>query len=281
MTNQHINKAHITVDERSDGVTLQTFVAAKRKISRRKSKELIDSRCVLVNRRRVWMCNHRLKCDDSVEISAGIKKRAAKELPTLFRDDFCIIIDKPPGLLSDGIDSAEQALREQTRNPALLAVHRLDRDTSGCLMFATDPEAKRKLVPVFRSHSIKKIYQAIVTGNFKHKDFKCSEPIDGKTAITHFRMLDSGHDASHIQARIETGRTHQIRKHLASIGHYVMGDRYYGVAKKVSNKDMKIRRQMLHASSLEFMSPLTNKRVRAKSSLPGDFRKSLSLFNLS
>lgn len=269
------------MDRRSDGVTLQTFVAAQKGISRRKAKELIDSRCVLVNRRRTWMCNHRLKCDDTVEISAGISKKATKELPILFKDKFCIIIDKPPGLLSDGIDSAEQTLREQLRNPDILAVHRLDRDTSGCLMFAVNPEAKRKLVPVFKSQSITKVYQAIVTGHFKHKEYKCSEPVDGKRSVTNFRILDSGREASHIQARIETGRTHQIRKHLSSIGHYVMGDRYYGVAKKVSNKDMKIRRQMLHASSLEFISPLTANRIRAKSRLPGDFRKTLSLFNLS
>lgn len=227
------------------------------------------------------MCNHRLKLADVVEVSAGMDKTAKRDLPIIFKDDYCVVIDKPPGLLSDGIDSAEQILRIQLRNPKVLAVHRLDRDTSGCLLFAVDAEAKRGLVPVFKGHDIKKVYQVIATGQSKRTEMKCSEPVDGKRAVTFFRVLDASREACHLQVRIETGRTHQIRKHLAALGHYVMGDRYYGVAKKISNKDMKIRRQMLHASSLEFVSPLTGRRVRAKSRLPGDFRKTLTLFNLS
>lgn len=265
----------------SEGVTLQSFVSEVTGSSRRKSKELIDSRCVLVNRRRIWMCNHRLKQDDLVEVSAGLDKKVSRELPIIFKDDFCIIIDKPPGLLSEGIGSAEELLRAQLRRPDIHAVHRLDRDTSGCLLFAMDAEAKRGLVPLFKSHDISKIYRVIATGRFRQSEMKCSEPVDGQRAVTYFKALDSSNEASHLQARIETGRTHQIRKHLASLGHYVMGDRYYGVRNKVSNKDMKIRRQMLHASSLEFMSPLTGRRVRAKAQLPGDFRKTLALFKLS
>lgn len=281
MTNQPMKSGNWQVSRERDGSTLQSFVASVMSVSRRKSKELIDSRCVLVNRRRIWMCNHRLKLNDAVEVAAGMQKTAKRDLPILFKDDFCVVIDKPPGLLSDGIDSAEQLLRVQLRNPNVLAVHRLDRDTSGCLLFAMDAEAKRGLVPVFQSHDITKVYQVIATGKFNQDEMKCSEPVDGQRAVTYFRVLDAGREATHLQVKLETGRTHQIRKHLASLGHYVMGDRYYGVANKISNKDMKIRRQMLHASSLEFMSPLTGRRVRAKAGLPGDFRKTLALFNLS
>lgn len=270
-----------TVDRALEGSTLQGFVAQVTSFSRRKAKELIDSRCVLVNRKRVWMCNHRLSSGDIVEVAAGLQKAERQDLPVLYRDDHCLIIDKPPGLLSDGINSAEQVLREKFGNKEILAVHRLDRDTSGCLMFAWNAESKRELVPVFKSHNITKVYQVIVTGQFQRDEMKCSEPVDGQHAVTYFRVLDSRRDASHLQARIETGRTHQIRKHLASLGHYVVGDRYYGVKNRISNKGMKIRRQMLHASSIEFVSPLTGRHVRAKSKLPGDFRKTLALFNLS
>ncbi len=227
------------------------------------------------------MCNHRLSDGDTVEVTAGLQRTEKRALDILYRDDACIIIDKPPGLLSDGINSAEQALRDQLGSREILAVHRLDRDTSGCLMLAWSAEAKRELVRVFKSREIRKVYQVIVTGQFSRTDVKCSEPVDGKRAVTYFRTLDARREASHLQAKIETGRTHQIRKHLASLGHYVVGDRYYGVKKRVSNRGMKIRRQMLHASSLEFMSPLTGRRVRAKAGLPGDFRKTLTLFNLS
>lgn len=281
MTKQHSRETSWRVPRGAGGITLQSLIADKTGLSRRKAKELIDSRCVLVNRKRVWMCNHRLDDGDTIEVTAGLQKSDKRDLPVLYSDDSCIIIDKPPGLLSDGINSAEQALRGQFGDNEILAVHRLDRDTSGCLMFARNAEAKRELVRVFQSHDIKKVYQVIVTGQFHREDMKCSEPVDGKRAVTYFRTLDSRPDASHLQAKIETGRTHQIRKHLASLGHYVVGDRYYGVKKRVSNRGMKIRRQMLHASSIEFMSPITGRRIRAKSRLPGDFRKTLTLFNLS
>lgn len=262
-------------------MTLLSYVAGRLKTSRRKAKELIDSRCILVNRRRVWMCNHRLKQHDIIEISAGTPDPVRRDLPVIFSDEACLIIDKPPGLLSDGLNSAEQILRRQLTSPEILAVHRLDRDTSGCLMLAVNAEAKRELVPVFTGHTITKLYQAIISGQLANPEVKCSEAIDGKHAVTFFRVLDTNRDYSHVQARIETGRTHQIRKHLASLGHYVVGDRYYGVKNKVSNKDIKIRRQMLHSSCLEFMSPVTGRRVRARAALPGDFRKTLSLLGLS
>lgn len=282
MTNQPDRSPFENIAGRKeDGMTLLSYVAARLQVSRRKAKELIDSRCVLINRRRVWMCNHRLKQHDIIEIAAGIQEHVTRDLPILYSDESCIIIDKPPGLLSDGLNSAEQVLRRQLHNPQILAVHRLDRDTSGCLIFAVNAEAKRELVPVFTGHTITKLYQAIINGQLATPEAKCSEPIEGKHAVTLFRVLDSSRDYSHIQARIETGRTHQIRKHLASLGHYVVGDRYYGVKNKVSSKDIRIRRQMLHASSVEFMSPITGKRIRARAPLPGDFRKTLGLFGLS
>ena len=138
------------------------------------------------------MCNHRLVQDDDVEITAGLEKTSKRDLPVIFKDDFCIVIDKPPGLLSDGINSAEEHLKVQFKNNEILAVHRLDRDTSGCLLFAMNAEAKRALVPVFKSQEITKVYQVIVTGQFNHGDKKCSEPIEGKRAVTHFRTLDAG-----------------------------------------------------------------------------------------
>lgn len=282
MTNQPAtNRFELKVRNAQDGATLQSFISDQLNLSRRKAKELIDSRCVTVNRKRIWMCNHRLRTDDCIEVAEGAQMMPHQDLPVLFRDETCIIIDKPPGLLSDGINSAEQMLQKQLRNPRILAVHRLDRDTSGCLMFAEDPESKRALVPVFQGHSITKLYHVIVGGSFPPGETTCSDPVDGQHAVSHFRTLDSNREASHLQVRIETGRTHQIRKHLAVLGHYVLGDRFYGVKKKMSNRDMKIRRQMLHSSSLEFISPANGRRVRAKSQLPGDFRKTLKLFNLS
>ena len=292
MTNQHMNRRGQRGDGRQSGrewrvtaeaagTTLQSFIAGSSGVSRRKAKELIDSRCVLVNRKRVWMCNHRLESGDTIELSAGFQQAEKRDLDVLFRDDFCFIIDKPPGLLSDGIGSAEEFARRQFNNPEILAVHRLDRDTSGCLLFAWNAEAKRELVPVFKSHKVTKVYHVIVSGQCEEGETKCSLPVDGQHAVTYFRTLDSSREATHLQARIETGRTHQIRKHLASLGLFVVGDRFYGVKNRVSTSAMKIRRQMLHASSIEFMSPLTGRRVRAKSNLPGDFRKTLALFNLS
>jgi len=266
----------------SGGLTLLDFLQAKLGSSRRKAKELIDSRGVFVNRKRVWMARHVLKPTDTVECAdpAGTTRPPFKA-EVLFEDKSCVVIAKPAGILSNGPDSVESLLREMDGRSSVSAVHRLDRDTSGCLLFAKDRNAFEAAVESFSAGRVLKIYHAIVSGNFPFPARTVNEPVDGLRAETRFRRLDANDEASHLQARIETGRTHQIRKHLAFLRFPVLGDRQYGTGARVSGKMMRTGRQMLHASVLEFDSPATGERVRVKAPLPGDFRRCLAMFNLT
>ena len=134
---------------------------------------------------------------------------------------------------------------------------------------------------IFQEHTVKKIYHVIVSGRFDPPEQAVTQPIDGQYAKTSFRLLDGNNEASHILAKIETGRTHQIRKHLSSIYYPVIGDRHYGTRNRVSEKALRVGRQMLHSSVIELINPFTNKMIRAKAQHPRDFRNCLRMYNLT
>jgi RluA family pseudouridine synthase len=265
------------------GQDLVTFLSVRMTVSRRKAKDLLDRRNVFINDRRVWMARHELKARDQVTVF--LQEEAAKEAPPapiriLHSDDRYLVADKPPGLLSNGPDSVESRLREMTGKATLRAVHRLDRDTSGCLMFAADDRLFEKMVDEFRAGRIGKIYQALVAGKLAG-DTVIENPLDGQTAVTRLRVLDSNKLASHVQVKIETGRTHQIRKHLAMIRHPVLGDREYGNSAPVAEAYQELPRQMLHAAQLEFPDPETGAIIRAEAPLPRDFKAAMSRLGLT
>jgi 23S rRNA-/tRNA-specific pseudouridylate synthase len=184
-------------------------------------------------------------------------------------------------MLSNGLNSVESKLREHLRLPALVAAHRLDRDTSGCLLMAKTAQAFDNVLPLFRRHDVKKTYHVIAAGRVEESEQVITVPIDGEMAITRVRTLDVNRDASHLLVTIDTGRTHQIRKHLDHIRHPVIGDRHYGTRLAASDKSLRVGRQMLHASTIEFVHPETHRRVFAKAPLPRDFRNGLRTFNLT
>jgi len=134
---------------------------------------------------------------------------------------------------------------------------------------------------LFRKHDMKKTYHVVAAGQIEAGDRTITFPIDGERAVTKVKTLDSNRSASHLLATIETGRMHQIRKHLASIGNPVLGDSHYGVQIEATRKVMSVPRQMLHASALEFTNPLTQRRIRVNVPVPSDFRSCLALFKLT
>lgn len=271
-----------TVTAETAGVALAAFLADRLGLSKRNAKALVDTRNVFVNRRRVWMARHALKAGDTVEVthSPGRSKPAAAA--PLYEDDGYLVVNKPPGLLSNGDDdSLERRLRQDRREPDLQCVHRLDRDTSGCLLLARSEAAFEAAVGLFREHTVRKVYRAIVLGFVEPRDMTLTQPVDGQRAVSHVRVLDANRDASHVAVTIETGRTHQIRKHLAGAHHPVVGDRYYAARTRASDKSMRVGRQMLHAYALELANPVTAQRIRARAALPGDFRRVLKLFRLT
>ncbi len=261
--------------------SLLDFLARHLEASKKTAKRLLDSRMVFVNRQRVWMARHELNTGDEVEIHVLPTRPEERPIALLYRDDGYIVANKPPGLLSNGPDSVESRLRAQLNLPRLEAVHRLDRDTSGCLLFAADAARKNRMVPLFEDRRVTKVYHAIVFGQVSDSLREISSPIDALPAMTRVQILTAARRASHVKLLIETGRTHQIRKHMISVRHPVVGDKAYATGDVPSPVLRQIPRQMLHASGLSFTHPETGADIRVKAPLPGDFRACLRLFKLT
>ncbi len=193
-----------------------------------------------------------------------------------------VVADKPAGVLSNGgPGTAEDILRVQLNEPNLQAVHRLDRDTSGCLMFARNYAAYAAAVEVFKTHKVRKEYRAIVAGCFPYAHQRIDAPLDGQPAVSHVLREHSTPDASFLKVRIDTGRTNQIRRHLASVRFPIVGDRTFGLKHARDPRLMTVPRQMLHASSLELPDPtVKGATIKAHSPLPADFRSTLKLFGM-
>ncbi len=267
----------------NDPKLLQDFLALKLKLSRRAAKDIIDSRRAWVNRKCVWMARFALTTGDIVETQGALPKPPVKfHVRILWQNDDYLVCDKPAGMISsEDPKSVEARLREQENLPALEAVHRLDRDTSGCLMFAKSHAAKLAAVEVFKTHKVTKVYHAIVAGAFKFAHELINSPLDGQSAVTKVTRESAGSDASFLKVAIETGRTNQIRRHLASIRFPIIGDRVFGLKHARDARLMKVPRQMLHASNLALPNPMClREEIKVHSPLPADFRAALKLFRI-
>lgn len=269
-----------------NGVELQAHLAEALGLSRRAAKKLVDERRVFVNGRRIWMARHPLEVRDTVEIAGdAVPERAAASRPeglaALASGPGWRVVEKPCGMLAVGERSAESLLRETTGEEGWRAVHRLDRDTTGCLLFAADEETRRALVAAFEEGRVTKVYHALAAGVPGKDTFTVSRPLDGQPAESAVRVLSRRFDAPracHLAVKIATGRTHQIRRHLAAAGFPLLGDRQY--FSRASQAFAAVPRQMLHASRLGFPDPATGKRVFAVSPLPADFKRILRLLDL-
>ena len=293
-----------------DPKVLQDFLALKFALSRRTAKAMIDGRSVWVNRKCVWIARFALRTGDLVEIPSQIVKSARRQccgdrnvvapllarssrggdipvatrrhVRVLWANENYLICDKPAGVVScDDPKSVETILREQEKVPTLEAVHRLDRDTTGCLLFAKNHAALVAAVDVFKTHKVSKVYHAIAAGSFKFAHQIVDTPLDGQPAVSKVTREQASADASFLRIRIETGRTNQIRRHLASIRSPIIGDRVFGLKNVRDPRLMRVPRQMLHASTLTLPDPLApHAEIKAHSPLPADFRATLKLFGM-
>lgn len=275
---------------------LQDFLAARLGLSRRTAKAAIDGRSVWVDRKCVWMARYRLETGSKVELPEKVVKAARRQssapagaapavrrhVRVLWSDDAYLVADKPAGMLSCGDPgSVEAVLREQESVPTLQAVHRLDRDTTGCLLFARNHAAFAAAVELFKTHRVVKVYHAVAAGKFKYAHHTVEAPLDGQQAVSVVAREASSADASLLRVRIETGRTNQIRRHLAGLRAPVIGDRVFGFKSVRDPRLLQVPRQMLHASLLELPHPLGAKRkIAVHSPLPADFRACLRLFGM-
>ena len=284
-----------------DPKLLQDFLALKFALSRRTAKAVIDGRSVWVNRKCVWIARFELKTGDAVEVpqkviegarrqgavpaaapAAAAPTGARRHVRVLWQDADYLVCDKPAGLLScDDPKSVESILRVQEGIPTLEAVHRLDRDTTGCLMFAKSHAALQAAVEVFKTHKVVKIYNAVVAGCFRFPHQVVDTPLDGQSAVSRITREAAGSDASFLRVRIETGRTNQIRRHLSSIRYPIVGDRVFGLKNARDPRLMQVSRGMLHAATLEMPHPRVPKeQIKTHAPLPADFRAALKLFGM-
>ena len=261
---------------RRNGTPLLDHLAESLSLSRRGAKNLLDDRLVFVNGRRIWMARHLLQTRDVVELlpdAVAPKPDQASPVRLLLDDPLFLVADKPPRLLTNGDKSLETRLRDQLGLPELRAVHRLDKDTSGCVLFAKNEEARAALVAQFEEGRVRKLYHALVAGNLPEPQMDIRVPVDRLPAVSHVRQVSAQSRpprCAHVTVAIETGRTHQIRIHLHHVGDPVLGDRQYFNA--LSADFPEVPRQMLHASELRFAHPATGQPLTAAAPLPRDFR---------
>lgn len=201
----------------------------------------------------------------------------------VYQDDQLLVLDKPTGLLAvpgRGADLQDcLSARVQTTFPSALVVHRLDRDTSGLMVMALDPASQRELSRQFAERLVEKRYVAVVYGQLAdasgtidlpmRKDFERPprhkiDPIDGRPARTAWRVMQRGFDRSWLEVRPETGRSHQIRLHLATLNHPILGDNLYAPPEALALSP----RLLLHAEELSLAHPLTGEPMHWTSACP-------------
>ncbi len=267
---------------REDGAqSLLNFISRKLTVSGNKAKQLLDKRSVFVNKKRVWIASYQLQKGDVVEIHTNeTEPQRFQKPPVLYKNDHYLIVSKPLGIVTNGPESLESNLREWFKNSHIQAAHRLDKDTSGVVIFAMNKDAFGRMKVLFKKNLVKKIYRVIVRGCVGKQTFTIDSPIRGQEAITQVRLLKRGKDASYLEVNTETGRTHQIRIHLASAGYPVIGEMEYD-RKPIKHLLLRqVRRQMLHAYHISFAHPYTDNMVTVTADIPDDFNQCLDWLDL-
>ena len=286
-----------------DNMRLDIYITKKSiDISRMMVQKLIESGNILVNGKK-QKTSYKVQIGDVIELNIPEAKEIeikAEDIPVkvVYEDKDIIVVNKPKGMVvhpANGnyegtLVNAIMAMCKDSLSgiggeirPGI--VHRLDKDTSGLLIIAKNDKAHINMSEQIKNREVKKIYIALVRGVVAENEATINMPIgrsnkdrkkmavrkDGKEAITHFKVLRRYSQYTLLKVKIDTGRTHQIRVHLAEIGHPIVGDMVYSNGK---NK-FGIEGQMLHAKSLEFKHPTTGKIMHLEAELPEYFEKIL------
>ncbi|MDB4956636.1 MAG: pseudouridine synthase [Myxococcales bacterium] len=253
-------------------------------LSRRKARAVIDLGGVFVDRSRVKIAGRTVRAGQKIEVSVGgALDRAAdvlKEPRIVHVDEQIIVVDKPAGLVtaptpeSDRGDLLDQLTKKYGET---FLVHRIDLPTSGLLVFARTREANKKLADLFKEHDVEREYVAVAIGAVTAQTI--DRPIEGRRAVTHVSPIETLATTTIVSARLETGRTHQIRLHLAGLGTPVAGDRTHGGETERSFFPHPPR-LALHARMLGFVHPGTNEKVRWECELPEDLTRWIARLKL-
>ncbi|MGE5309415.1 MAG: RluA family pseudouridine synthase [Deltaproteobacteria bacterium] len=200
-------------------------------------------------------------------------------IPVIYDDNWLMVVDKPSGLLSvpapgKGRRTLVSILNEEARppeTPPLLPCHRLDRETSGLIVFAKGKETEELMADLFRARRVKKTYIAFAQGRVAGHG-RIARPVDGVPAATRYHAVGDRRDFTVLKVFPETGRTNQIRIHFKAIGHPLVGETKFAFRKDYA---LKAKRVMLHAESLEFEHPVTKRPLRLTAPLPADMQRFL------
>ena len=291
--------------ESDDGARIDRFLSEEMPdMSRSRIQKLIKDGDILVNDKPV-KANYRLSFDDRIEVTIPELKEpeiVAEDIPLdiLYEDEDILIVNKPKGMVvhpapghysgtlvnalmfhcKDSLSGINGVMR-----PGI--VHRIDMNTTGSLIVCKNDAAHQSLADQLKVHSIKRVYEAIVHGNLKDDEGTINAPIgrhpidrkkmsthckNGRNAITHYKVLKRFGNYTYVSCELETGRTHQIRVHMASIGHPILGDDVYGPARcPVKN----LVGQTLHAKTLGIIHPRTQEYLEVNAPLPNYFENLL------
>ena len=292
------------VSVEDEGKRIDAYLASRNEeLSRVAIQRLIDDEKILVNKKKT-KASYKVQDGDLITLEEEQPKEVslkAQEIPIeiIYEDKDIIVVNKPKGMVvhpangnPDGtLVNAIMAVCKDSLSgiggelrPGI--VHRLDKDTSGVLIVAKNDKAHINMSEQIIEHQVEKTYIALVRGIVKENEASISMPIgrsdkdrkkmavkkNGKNAITHFKVLERfpKHNCTLLEIKIETGRTHQIRVHLSHIGYPVIGDEVYSSGKNEWN----VKGQCLHAKSLKFKHPITNKEMFLEAKIP-DYLKNI------
>ena len=296
---------NVIVNENDKGKRLDIYIAENfNELSRTMIKKLIESNNILVNDKSEKV-SYKVQANDNISIDvpeAKETKLKAQEIPLdiIYEDSDIIVVNKPKGMVvhpanGNYTGTLVNALLYRCKDslsgiggekrPGI--VHRLDKDTSGVLIVAKCDKAHLNISEQIKNHKVKKTYIALVKGIVKDNEATIDMPIgrskkdrkkmdidkNGKNAITHFKVLKRYQGYTLLKVNIETGRTHQIRVHLSTIGYPIVGDGVYSNGKNEFN----VEGQMLHAESIEFVHPITGEKMKIEATLPEYFNNVLKL----
>ncbi len=301
------------IDNNDIGKRLDVYVAERGNITRSASAKLSDIGAVTVNGLKMPK-SYKLREGDVVDIifpEPTPDKALPENIPLdiVFEDEHLLVVNKPKGMVvhpAAGNPSGTLVNALLFHCGASLSgingvirpgiVHRIDKDTSGLLVVAKSDAAHLSLAEQISSHSFERHYHAISNGHLKSSEGKVDAPIgrhpvdrkrmaivkDGKDAITHYSLLSPLEKADYIKLRLETGRTHQIRVHMSSIGHPLLGDTVYGGGKsrfEIIHSSL-LNGQCLHAKSISFVHPISGEFMKFDSELPDYFKNALKLLGV-
>lgn len=278
---------------------MDTFVSLGAEVSRNRACELLEDGLVLVNGAKATK-KTKLKIGDRVEITLPdpVEYEALPQdipLDIVYEDESLLVVNKPKGMVvhpaaGNYTDTLVNALLFHCKDslsgingvmrPGI--VHRIDKNTSGLLMVAKNDNSHNFLAEQIKEHSFKREYEAVVYGNVKNDLGTINAPIarhpvkrkqmavavGGREAVTHYEVLERFDGFTHLRLKLETGRTHQIRVHMAYMGHPVAGDDVYGPKKVITS----LNGQCLHAKVLGFIHPDTKEYMEFDSQLPEYFK---------